>query len=486
MTRSEVASPVGQYRPEVLILAPEAGEDANTLSLVAQCLELGLAIELDENWRLPTAPLRDLSAYRACLFPDSAKAKYDADLNAFQRGGGFLVYTKYFPVSKSSNLSIDRSIDPIEFNGRDIFTFQLANMLLQAGISRHHPDFVRTLRARPLMSIMADQKAIAIARYAGELDARWTLWKDPDCFFLDCNRVCAEATDDPQWQALMKATFQRVVRSHTDMLRTDQKISSQLENYVEPYVLLFSHLLMYTGHAWGDASLRDAGVTLGRFWYEHNGGHGARSTPSTHGKFGEDVFSMPAMYWLTKLTGDRRYAEMADGVIERTAADCMRPTGIWSHWVDHRGRHQAAWSRATSWALSGMVLSLEAVEPGSSHAERLLTHINKTYDGLANYQDPDSHLFHCVIDEPFTRHETSAACVFVHLYDRLQKMGVAEARHEPMIARTFEGLMPMCYRQGISAFCRGTDYGSPAYYRSRPLGYSPSSSFFAPTVAARL
>ena len=106
--------------------------------------------------------------------------------------------------------------------------------------------------------------------------------------------------------------------------------------------------------------------------------------------------------------------------------------------------------------------------------------------GLARYQDPESNLWHCVIDEPFTRHETSGACIFVHMYDRLRALGVAEARHREMIEGAFEGLLPMCYRQGISAFCRGTDYGGPTYYRSRPLGYSPSSSFFAPTVAARV
>src|SRR5690606_29722267 len=107
---SNPISPVGRYQPEVLLLAPEAGEDANTLSLVSQCLELGLSIELDEHWRLPTAPPRDLSAYKACLFPDTARAKYDADLNAFQRAGGFLVYTKYYPTSRSSTLGIDHAI----------------------------------------------------------------------------------------------------------------------------------------------------------------------------------------------------------------------------------------------------------------------------------------------------------------------------------------------------------------------------------------
>lgn len=482
---SNPISPVGRYQPEVLLLAPEAGEDANTLSLVSQCLELGLSIELDEHWRLPTAPPRDLSAYKACLFPDTARAKYDADLNAFQRAGGFLVYTKYYPTSRSSTLGIDHAIDPVEFNGRDVFTFHLANMLLQAGLTQRDPAFVATMRARPLRSILSDQRAAAHARYADAVDA-WDAWKDPDALFLECNRVCATASGDAEWIALMKRTYRRVADSHRALLRTDQKISSQLEDYVEPYVQLFGWLLMVAGHAWSDASLTDAGIALGRFWYEHNHGRGGGSTPATGGKFSEDMIALPALAWLTRLTGDTRYAEFADRILDDAAASCLRESGLWSHWVDCRRRHQSAWSRATAWPLHGMVLAMEATDPQSPRGARLMELIGRTYDGLAKVQDRDSGLWHCVLDEPFTRLESSGTCAFMFLYDRLHAMGLADAKHAAMIDRAFAGLLPLCYRNGISAFCRGTDYGSPAYYRSRPLGFSPSSSFFVPTVAARV
>ena len=105
-----IESPVGHYKAELLLLAPEGGEDANTLSLVAQFLELGVPIELDENWRLPTAPPKDLSAYRACLFPDSSRQRYDSDLNLFYKNGGFLGYFKYYPAASSAAAARERSL----------------------------------------------------------------------------------------------------------------------------------------------------------------------------------------------------------------------------------------------------------------------------------------------------------------------------------------------------------------------------------------
>ncbi len=50
--------PVGNYQPQVLLIATESGEDSHTLSLVSQFLELGVPIELDEDWRVPTSPQR--------------------------------------------------------------------------------------------------------------------------------------------------------------------------------------------------------------------------------------------------------------------------------------------------------------------------------------------------------------------------------------------------------------------------------------------
>ena len=96
MSEPVLTSPVGRYEPEVLILAPEENpQDANLLSLVSQLLEMGIAFELDENWCVPTHPPKDLSAYKSCIFPETAKAKYDKDIDAYYQGGGVLTFDNH-------------------------------------------------------------------------------------------------------------------------------------------------------------------------------------------------------------------------------------------------------------------------------------------------------------------------------------------------------------------------------------------------------
>lgn len=146
------------------MLAPPGGEDANTLSLVSQLLSLGVAFELDENWRLPTRPPRDLSQYKACLFPETARAEYDRELNAFYQDGGHLSGFKYYPVSPPG--------EPESYlvrQARDAHFYNVANMILQGGLRCDHPDFARTLQRRTTASMTAECRQSFFNSY-GERD----------------------------------------------------------------------------------------------------------------------------------------------------------------------------------------------------------------------------------------------------------------------------------------------------------------------------
>src|SRR3989442_413336 len=131
MSAPVLTSPVGQYRPEVLILAPEENPlDANLLSLVSQLLEMGIAFELDENWCVPTHPPKDLSAYKSCIFPETAKTKYDKDLDAYYEGGGFLTFDKYYPTATQISRSGFTGSTAAYLNvawGRDLYFYSLAS-----------------------------------------------------------------------------------------------------------------------------------------------------------------------------------------------------------------------------------------------------------------------------------------------------------------------------------------------------------------------
>jgi hypothetical protein len=484
--RSEIASPVGHYKPEVLVLAPDSGEDGNTLSLVSQMLELGIAFDLDENWRLPTAPPKDLSAYKACLFPDTAKARYDKDLNAFHRAGGFLPYFKYFPTDPSGAFAVDHCVNDFQYHGRDIFTFHMASMLVQADITCPHPDFGHALERRPHDSILADLRAQFFARMGQQLGKPWTIWKDPDYLYLYVNMIAATATGDVGWTKLLCSCLDSIAASCDTLLDPNKKISSQLDNLVEGYVLIFGALLMHAGKRFDDQSYSKAGAKLAQFWFDHNSPTGKVDFTRVIGGYrGEDVFALDGLYWLATVTGDERPAQFADKIFDEVSQACQREDGIWAHWVDRKGRRYPPWCRTTFWALLGMTFGLQAVGPNSKRGARLLKSIRKTYEGLARHQDATTGLWRNVTDEPFTRIESSGTSGYIWFYDQLREMGHADARHQEMIEKAFVGLKGLCYRQGVGAFCRGTDYGPPEYYRSRPLGFSPSSSVFCATVAER-
>ncbi len=475
-------SPAAWYEPELLMLAPEAGEDANTLSLVAQLLELGVAVELDENWHLPTTPPKDLGAYKACLFPETARERYDADLDAFYRNGGVLPYYKYYPVQTEPGMSGVHYF--IETFGRDAYFYHAANVMLEGDLRTPYPDFARALEARPNESILADLRAQFFAKY-GTLAGGWTDWKDPDCVYLYQNLFIADTTGDAEWLALVKRCMQQIVASKASLLGGG--IQSQIEGVVETYVMMFGGLLMHAGERFVDDAMTQTGVELGMKWFDYYHAHGGILAAFEKRVWSEFYYRLPPLYWLARITGDSRVAQYADENMEQIAAATQREDGLWAHFAKPDGTGRGlAWSRGTSWPVHGMTLALYALEPQSRSAERIREMLNATYAALARTQDAASGLWRLVIDEPDTRIESSACAAFVHFHDRLKKLGAMDATHDDMIERAAAGLKRICYRHGVAACCRGTSLGVPQYYRTRPLGYSPSSTDFGATVAARI
>ncbi len=483
----EWASPVGRYRPQVLVLAPPEREDGNTLSLAAQLLELGVAVELDAQWHLPRVPPRDLSAYQACLFPESVKAQYDHDLNAFIRGGGFVPYMKYFPVDPAPLHQVDHAVNPVSFHGRDVMMQHIGAMVLQAAVTEHEPDFLHTLAHRPLRSIAADICADSQTRYAPYRTQPWDHWSDPDAFALLSRTLGALAAGDQAHLDLLRPILDNVRQHAADLLRTDKRISAQIDGIVEPYVILFGWLLLCTGQ-WLDRPADVArGLELAQFWYDHNAARGqVHSNVNGRGFFSEELFALPGLCALERLAGHRAAGQAAERIAREVTEHCLRPDGIWAHWVNHRGERQGPWSRATYWPVLGLTFAVLEMEPTHPRRAWFLELLETTFHGLAAYQDPQRGVWRNLLDEPTTRLETSSAAAFVLCHDRLRQAGLLSQTHAGMIDHALRGLKQLCYRGGLCAFCRGTDYGPRSYYRARPHGYSPSSHLLAGVVGQRL
>jgi rhamnogalacturonyl hydrolase YesR len=132
-----------------------------------------------------------------------------------------------------------------------------------------------------------------------------------------------------------------------------------------------------------------------------------------------------------------------------------------------------------------MTRSLPAVDSSSEIAEFMRDEIAKTYAGLERFQDPEKGLWHLVMDEALTPVETSASGAIIYCYERLHEWGMIERKHDAMIERAFAGMKRLYYRGGFAGCCRGTGFGVPHYYRSRPMGYFNSSLGLAAMATRR-
>jgi rhamnogalacturonyl hydrolase YesR len=466
-TRAAPASPVGRYRPELLLLAPEGGEDANTRSLLAQFLELGVAVELDAGWRLPTVPPRDLSAYKVCIFPESARARYDADLDAFYRGGGYLGYFKYYPLAGAEAGGVHHYLTTY---GRDAYFFHVANVLLEGGLGTRDPDFGAALAARPAASMIPDCRALFFGAYGARTIERWEAWGDTTYTQLLAHLLLAAARQDREWADLARWCLGKIEEAVPRALAGAVSETRALVDTPSIGLPMLGEVLMRFGEETGAARTRAAGLELARHFVDHAGrSHGVLSSRYMRLLWSESLMPVPGLYWAARVSGERRYAALADALVRKVTASNQRADGLWHHWSDG-GAKGSCWSRGCGWPVLAMTQALDAVDPGGASAAFMRAAIDRTFDGLARHQEPNG-WWHLIVDEPGTRPETSGAAILVYCHDRLRALGAGQRRHDAMFERAFTGLKRLHYGGGLAASCRGTATGTPEYYRTRPLGY---------------
>lgn len=474
-----VLNPVGQYEPELLLLAPESGEDAYVLSLVAQLLELGVAFELDADWRLPKSPPRDLSAYKACLFPESAEAKHGRDLDAFGRAGGFVPRTRFYPEAPEG------IGDAMSFCGRDMWFWHVAQGVLEGGLRTNHPGFAATLAARPAEGIAADMRDSYFQQYGAEREVPWRAWGDPTYTQAISNLMLAEAAQDGEWRTLARNCLERMAASAPALAEQGRRCPPGRSGITHDRAMA-GGMLMRFGHLWGEASMKEAGAALARAWLDGVPVRDGVLRPRVPGyQWNETCNALAALFWLTRTTGDEEPARLGMAFYEHLVGRNHRPDGLWHHWSADDGSRGAAWSRGQMWGILGATDSLQALPPDDARADFLAKTVSRTLDGLAAYQDRAAGVWHLVVDEPETRIEATSAAGFIYCHDRLRELGRLDNRHAEMAQRAFEGLKRLHYAGGLGACCRGTGSGTPNYYRTRPMGYFDRGLFGA-CVAKRL
>jgi len=478
MTRTCLRSPAGEYRPEVLVLAPEENlQDANLLSLVSQLLEMGIAFELDENWCVPTRPPKELSAYKTCLFPETTKAKYDKDLDAFYRAGGILTFDKYYPtaaqISKSGFTSGTAAYLNVAW-GRDLYFYSLASFLLEAGVTLHHLQFRQTLERRPTHELLDECRQQFFAR-AGNHEGPWRDWGDPAWTMFLSGIAAARVRKDDEWLRAIERCLRAIGAA------VDEALGNPLDFQEVPLpgaanngFETMGHLLMKFGTLTGDRSFIENGIRLATYYAENvfERRNGTLMDRRSYLVYSESLHGVPAMYWLTRHTGQQAYADTATELVKTAIERTQRADGLWHHFQSLKdGSLGACWSRAQLWPVMAMTQALEAIGPQSPAGEFMRRSVRRTFAALERFQDPDWGLWRLVTDEMDSRVESSAAAGLLYCHDRLREMDVLDDRYEAMTNLALTGLKRLYYRGGLAASCRGTACGDVNFYRSRPQGY---------------
>ena len=329
---------------------------------------MGVPIELDENWR-PTAPPKDLSAYKACLFPETAREKYDADLNAFHRAGGYLAYFKYYPVMTGTGVSGVHHY--FESYGRDAYFFHSANTILEAGLTVRDRDFLQTLERRSIDSMIVECRADFFSRYGARQIDQWRNWGDPAYTQLLSHRVLAEKLGDAEWLDLVKYCLTKLSEAADAALTGEFSETGALVNTADIDLPMMGALLMDCGARMNQPAFTRSGLKLVRYFVDHNTRVAGIVSPGyMRYLWRESVLPLPALHWAHLLTGEKRFLRLADTMIRGVAGRNHCSNGLWRHWSDPRGKGKkgACWSRGTYWPVLFMTESLKALEPGSGSA----------------------------------------------------------------------------------------------------------------------
>jgi rhamnogalacturonyl hydrolase YesR len=234
------------------------------------------------------------------------------------------------------------------------------------------------------------------------------------------------------------------------------------------------HLLMKFGTLTGDKTLIGNGIRLAKYYvsqvFERR--NGTWMDRRSWIVYSESLHGVPAMYWLTRHTGEQSYADTATELVQTAIERTQRADGLWHHFKSLKdGSLGACWSRGQLWPVAAMTHALEALGPQAPAGEFMRRSVRRTFAALEKCQDPDWGLWHLVADEPESRIESSATAGLLYCHDRLREMGVLDDRYEAMTHRALVGLKRLYYRGGLGASCRGTACGDRNYYRSRPQGY---------------
>jgi len=156
-----------------------------------------------------------------------------------------------------------------------------------------------------------------------------------------------------------------------------------------------------------------------------------------HSQMSDSVFmGGPILVKAGKLTGERKYFDMALRHFRFMRKLDLRNDGLWRH----SPLDEAAWGRGNAFALLGMALTLADLPPSHEGYQEILTEYQKHAAALAKQQD-ESGMWRQVIDMPGAYRELSATCMIARaLLIGVRKGWLNAKTFQPNVNRAWEAV----------------------------------------------
>jgi len=211
----------------------------------------------------------------------------------------------------------------------------------------------------------------------------------------------------------------------------------------------------------------------------------ARLRPQKNTLWLDDMFmGIPAMAWMGRLTGERKYYDEAARQVLLFAERMWVPEKrLFRHgWVEAMQPHPAFfWGRANGWAILTLCEVLDVLPADHPQRPKILDLLRSHAEGLAALQHPDGY-WHQLLDRPETYLESSATAIYASCLARAVNRGWIDARaFGPVALQAWHAVAASVNEQGqVENVCVGTGMGfDAAFYAYRPVhvmaahGYGP-------------
>lgn len=148
-------------------------------------------------------------------------------------------------------------------------------------------------------------------------------------------------------------------------------------------------------------------------------------------------------------------------------------TGLWYHGYCFQGRHhfgQAYWGRGNSWFTACAVDFAEWIPEGP--VRRLILNTwQEQCRALLSVQDPESGLWHTLLDQPDSYLETSASAAIAYGLLKGSRLGLLDEDYRAAGEKALQGVIAQVAEDGT---VQGVSYGTPMgwtqdFYRTIPI-----------------